>query len=106
MCLVYEGMKMPRFGWMELATRMLVAVVKGIITCNSMLVSHFKSRVIVGNWDPIVSIDFHEHYDWYDGFEAGICLGFWTFGCEETLPRDGSPEGLGISVWNAKELGR
>ena len=26
-----------------------------------MLVKQFKSRVIVGNWYPIISIDFHEH---------------------------------------------
>jgi len=26
-----------------------------------MLVKHFRSGSIVGNWYPIVSIDFHEH---------------------------------------------
>ena len=26
-----------------------------------MLVKHFRGRAIMGNWYPIVSIDFHEH---------------------------------------------
>jgi len=37
------------------------ATTKGIGTCNNMLVEHFRSRAIVGNWYPIVSIVFHEH---------------------------------------------
>jgi len=34
---------------------------KVIGTISIMLVKHFKSRVVVGHWYPIVSIDFHEH---------------------------------------------
>ena len=39
----------------------IAATEKEIGTCNNMVVKHFKSRAIVGDWYPIVSIDFHEH---------------------------------------------
>ena len=39
----------------------LAATKKGIGTCSSILVKHFRSRAIVGHWYPIMSIYFHEH---------------------------------------------
>jgi len=66
-----------------------------------MSIKHFKNRAIVGQWYPIVFIDFHENYDQYDGFEVGICFGCLTLRCKEALPRDGFP-GIG----DVRELGR
>jgi len=46
-------------GWNRLQE--LVALTKGIGKCNSMLVNNFRNRAIMGHWNLIVSIDFHEH---------------------------------------------
>jgi len=59
MCLVQECMKCS-VKWLKSTVRIRNSI-KGIETCNSMLVKHFRSRAIVGHWYPIVSIDFHEH---------------------------------------------
>jgi len=37
---------------------------------------------------------------------VGICLGFWTFRCEETLPSDGFLEGMESIEGDVGELGR
>ena len=55
----------------------------------------------MGHCYPIVSIDFYEHAIASMMVEAGICLGFFIFRCEEALPRDGLPR-IGVPV----ELGR
>ena len=59
MFLAQESMKCLA-GWSKL-TQELVVAVKKIGVGSSMLVKHFRSRVIVGHWYPIVSIDCYEH---------------------------------------------
>ncbi len=40
MCLVKESMGNAGFAWLKFISRMLAAIVKGIGTCNSMMVKH------------------------------------------------------------------
>jgi len=55
-----EVMFLVQVGWLK-STARIRSSSKGIETCSSMLVKHFRSKAIVGQWYPIMSIDFHEH---------------------------------------------
>jgi len=90
MCFVHEIFEMPGFGWLKF---ILGISSNGKMNWNKKQYAG-KALQEQGHCGTLVPNNVHwfswSCYKCYDGFEEGMCLCFWTFRCQETLPRDGS----------------